>query len=41
MAKCASCGANVGCSCNLNGGLCTYCAEKAKKENIDVNTKTN
>jgi len=32
MAKCSSCGASVGCGCNLKNGMCTYCANKKKDE---------
>lgn len=35
MAKCSSCGASVGCGCNLKNGLCAFCANK-KKEAITV-----
>ena len=32
MAKCSSCGASVGCGCNLKNGLCAFCAQKKKDE---------
>jgi hypothetical protein len=32
MAKCSSCGASVGCGCNLKNGMCAYCAQKKKDE---------
>jgi hypothetical protein len=35
MAKCLSCGASVGCGCNLKNGMCAFCANK-KKEEIKV-----
>ena len=44
MAKCSNCGASVGCSCNLKGGLCAFCAEQASKQikpETNVDTKTN
>ncbi len=28
MAQCNSCGANVGCGCQLKNGLCATCAAK-------------
>ena len=28
MAQCSSCGANVGCGCQLRDGLCGHCASK-------------
>jgi hypothetical protein len=31
MAQCNSCGAKVGCGCQLNGGLCAHCASKIEK----------
>lgn len=31
MATCKSCGANVGCGCQLVDGLCAYCRGKLKK----------
>ena len=31
MAQCNSCGANVGCGCQLKNGLCAHCAAKANK----------
>ena len=31
MAQCNSCGAKVGCGCQLKNGLCTTCAAKVNK----------
>ena len=31
MAQCNSCGANVGCGCQLRDGLCAHCASKVTK----------
>lgn len=31
MAQCTSCGANVGCGCQLKNGLCPTCASKTNK----------
>jgi hypothetical protein len=31
MATCNSCGANVGCGCQLKNGQCAACASKANK----------
>ena len=31
MAQCNSCGANVGCGCQLKNGLCATCAGKINK----------
>ena len=31
MAQCNSCGANVGCGCQLRDGLCAQCASKVNK----------
>lgn len=31
MAQCNSCGANVGCGCQLKDGLCATCAGKLNK----------
>lgn len=31
MAQCNSCGANVGCGCQLKDGLCAHCASKVNK----------
>ena len=31
MAQCNSCGANVGCGCQLKNGLCATCASKVNK----------
>lgn len=31
MAQCAGCGAQVGCSCRLNNGLCGACQAKLKE----------
>ena len=31
MAQCNSCGANVGCGCQLKNGLCAHCAAKVNK----------
>ena len=31
MAQCSSCGARVGCGCQLTNGLCAHCAAKANK----------
>ena len=31
MAQCNSCGANVGCGCQLKNGLCGTCAAKVNK----------
>ena len=30
-AQCNSCGANVGCGCQLTNGLCGHCASKVEK----------
>lgn len=30
-AQCNSCGANVGCGCQLKNGLCAACASKLNK----------
>ena len=30
-ATCNSCGANVGCGCQLTNGLCATCASKVNK----------
>jgi hypothetical protein len=30
-ASCNSCGANVGCGCQLSNGLCAHCAGKVNK----------
>lgn len=30
MASCTKCGKVVGCGCNLKGGLCATCIEKAR-----------
>lgn len=35
MATCLTCGASVGCGCNLKNGMCAYCAQK-KKDAITV-----
>ena len=31
MAQCTSCGAKVGCGCQLTNGLCAHCASKVQK----------
>jgi hypothetical protein len=31
MAQCKSCGAKVGCGCQLINGLCSYCNGKLKQ----------
>lgn len=31
MAKCAKCGTNVGCGCQLKEGLCSFCYDQVKK----------
>jgi hypothetical protein len=31
MAQCNSCGAKVGCGCQLTNGLCAHCASKVEK----------
>lgn len=31
MAQCLSCGAKVGCGCQLTNGLCGHCASKVEK----------
>jgi hypothetical protein len=31
MAQCNSCGAKVGCGCQLTNGLCAHCAAKVQK----------
>ncbi len=31
MAQCNSCGARVGCGCQLTNGLCAHCASKVEK----------
>jgi len=31
MAKCAKCGTNVGCGCQLINGLCAYCNAQIQK----------
>ena len=31
MAQCNSCGAKVGCGCQLTNGLCAVCAGKINK----------
>lgn len=31
MATCKSCGASVGCGCQLREGLCAYCYDKLKQ----------
>jgi hypothetical protein len=31
MAQCTSCGARVGCGCQLTNGLCGQCASKVEK----------
>ncbi len=31
MAQCTSCGARVGCGCQLTNGLCGHCASKVEK----------
>jgi hypothetical protein len=38
MAKCSRCGASVGCGCNLKNGMCAFCAQKTKDEDIIVRT---
>lgn len=30
-AACQSCGANVGCGCNLTNGMCAYCNSQQGK----------
>jgi len=31
MAQCANCGTNVGCGCQLQGGLCAHCNSNSNK----------
>jgi len=40
MAKCSSCGTNVGCGCNLKNGMCAFCVQK-KKDAITINPVVN
>jgi len=32
MAQCNSCGAKVGCGCQLTNGLCGHCASKVENK---------
>lgn len=41
MAQCKKCKREVGCSCNLIGGLCSNCRSGRKKVKKDVFTKLN
>lgn len=37
MAKCKNCNTDVGCGCNLKGGLCASCREIATQEKPKTN----
>lgn len=44
MAKCKTCGASVGCSCQLTNGMCAYCSkavQKAAQKTKNVAAKLN
>jgi hypothetical protein len=34
MANCQVCKSNVGCGCNLEEGMCSYCYQESKKVKI-------
>lgn len=39
MAKCRNCGTNVGCGCNLTGGLCAGCVSKVNNKTTQEEVK--